>query len=251
MVSRLKLSLGLALGLLAAPVHATDIAAMSDAEREAFRAEIRNYLLDNPEVLMEAIGVLEEREQLAAAEAEREFLSRNAEAIYNDGFSYVGGNPEGDITLVEFLDYRCSYCRRAAPDVAELLETDGNIRWIVKEFPILGEESVRASQFAIATKMQEGDDAYGAVHDALMEHRGNYTDERLRRIAGEVGFDPEPVLARMEDDDVQAIIAANRALGQALQINGTPTFVMEDEILRGYVPLDNMRVMVRQMRASN
>ena len=142
------------------PSAALDLDAMTDGERAAFRAEVRAYLLDNPEVLMEAIRVLETRDQQAQVAADVALAQANADALFNDGYSYVGGNPDGDITLVEFMDYRCGYCRQAFAEVEQLLELDGNIRFIVKEFPILGEQSMLAAQFAIATQQVAGDDAY-------------------------------------------------------------------------------------------
>ena len=119
------------------PAAAFDISEMSDAERETFREEIRNYLLDNPEVIMEAVRVLEARQQQAQAAADKDFIAANASVIFNDDVSWVGGNPEGDVTVVEFMDYRCGYCRRAVPEVEARLETDGNIRLVLKEYPVL------------------------------------------------------------------------------------------------------------------
>ena len=122
-----------------------DVKSMSKAEREAFREEIRSYLLENPEVIYEAIQILEERRKNAAADADRDLVASNADAIYNDGHSWASDNADTDITVVEFLDYRCGYCKRAHPEVAELLERDPKIKLIVKEFPILGPDSVKAA----------------------------------------------------------------------------------------------------------
>lgn len=175
-----------ALGLcaaLAAPAAAFDITAMSEAERSEFRAEIRAYLMDNPEVLMEAIGVLESRQAEAQAAADGDLVAAHAAAIFDDGFSWSGGNPEGDLVMVEFLDYRCGYCRKAHDEVAALIESDGNIKLIVKEFPILGDDSLMSSRFAIATRMVAGEDAYKQVHDALISLRGGVSEASLRRSA--------------------------------------------------------------------
>ncbi|MFN2305740.1 MAG: DsbA family protein [Paracoccaceae bacterium] len=221
---------------------------MTDAEREDFRAEVRAYLLDNPEVIMEAVGVLEQREQSAQAEADIAMAQENAELLYNDPTSWVGGNPEGDITIVEFLDYRCGYCKQAHPEVTQLIESDGNIRYIVKEFPILGDQSVLASRFAVAVKMEAGDDAYETVNDALMTMRTDVTPEALLRLANTLGLDSDAILAQMDSDDVTDVIARNRALGQQLDITGTPTFVVEDQMLRGYVPGAQMAEIVSQIR---
>ena len=228
----------------ALPAAAFDVTAMTAEEREAFRSEIRDYLLDNPEVLMEAIAVLEAREAESQALADAQMVSANAEALFEDGYSWVGGNPEGDVTIVEFLDYQCGYCRRAHPVIAELLETDGNIRLIVKEFPILGEESVRASRFAIATLLVEGDEAYAAYHDALMTMRGEMDIVPLTRLAVDMGFDAEAIAERAASEEVTRIIQENRALASRLAISGTPSFVIGGQLIRGFLPLDGMQEII-------
>lgn len=230
------------------PAHAFDISEMSAEERTAFRAEIRGYLLENPEVLMEAIAVLDAREARAQAEAEARVIAANADALFEDGYSFVDGNPDGDVTMVEFIDYRCGYCRRAHPEVIELLESDGNIRLIVKEFPILGEQSTLASRFAISVKLVEGDRAYKSVHEALITMRADVTEEVLARIARQLGLDVDAIMVGMADPRVDEILARNRSLAQALQITGTPTFVVADQMLRGYLPLDGMRQIVEEVR---
>ncbi|MDX5412638.1 MAG: DsbA family protein [Rhodobacterales bacterium] len=242
------LSAALSLMALTAPAQAFDITSMSDEERAALRAEIRSYLLDNPEVIMEAVSVLEQRQAEAQAQGDIDLVRVNADAIFNDGHSWVGGNPEGDITLVEFTDYRCSFCRRAHPELEQLLELDGNIRFIIKEFPILGEESVLSSRFAIAVKQIAGDEAYKAAHDVLIGYRGNITPEALERIAGDLDLDAAAILAHMTSEEVTQVIAENHALAGRLQISGTPTFILEDQMLRGYMPLADMQAVVAQTR---
>jgi protein-disulfide isomerase len=234
--------------LLAGPATATDINEMTEAERQTFRAEVRAYLLENPEVLMEAIAVLEAREAEAQAANDASLLQVNAEALYNDPASWVGGNPEGDVTIVEFLDYRCGFCRRAHPEVEALIAADSNIRLIVKEFPILGEQSVISSRFAVATLQLAGDDAYKAAHDALIAVRGELDERALRQIAVGLGLDADAILAHMGSDEVSQVIADNRALGQRLQINGTPSFVFADQVMRGYLTLDQMQALVEDAR---
>ena len=232
----------------ALPATATDIGAMTDSEREAFRAEVRAYLLDNPDVLMEAIAVLEERRTQDAAQAEIAMLENYRDEIFNDGFSYVGGNPEGDITVVEFLDYQCGFCKRAFPAVEELINSDGNIRFIVKEFPILGDASVLGSRYALAVKRRYGDDAYKTVHDELMLLRGALTPQTLARLSDDQNFDHDDVRAEMENDDITRIIDANRDLAARLQIQGTPSFIMGDSFVRGFLELDQMRQVIASER---
>lgn len=223
--------------------------AMSDAEREAFRAEVRAYLLENPEVLIEAMDVLQSREQTAAAEKEKMIVVQNHDAIFNDGSSWVGGNPDGDITVVEFLDYRCGYCRKAWQEVDELVKSDGNIRIVLKEFPILGEQSLISSRFAIAVLQLHGPDAYAQAHDALISLRADATPQTLERLAGDLGHDWAALQTRMDGPEVTAVIDANHALGQTLEISGTPTFVVDGTMVRGYVPLDGMRQIIADERA--
>ena len=233
---------------LAGPAAATDIGDMTGAEREAFGAEVRAYLLDHPEVLMEAIGVLEQRQATDAAASDRQLVAENRAALTDATTSWIGGNPEGDVTVIEFMDYRCGYCKRAHPEVTELIESDGNIRFILKEFPILGEQSVRASRFALAVRAVEGDDAYARVNDALMAMRGEVTENSLGALAEDERLDADAVMAAMDDPEIDRIIAANLELGQTLGISGTPSFVFGDQMVRGYVPLDDMRRIVEEER---
>lgn len=234
--------------LTALPGQALDLNSMSNAEREAFRAEIRSYLLDNPEVIMEAVAILEQRQAQTQAQNDVELVKANEKAIFDDGHSWVGGNPEGDITLVEFMDYKCGYCKRAFPEVNDLLEFDGNIKLIVKEFPILGEESELASRFAIATLQTLGNEAYAQIHDALMVYNGDITQTALNRMAEGFGLDAAAIEAQMNSDEVNTVIAENRALAQRLNISGTPSFVMNDQMLRGYLPLDEMQRVAAEIR---
>lgn len=242
-VTATALALGLAL-----PAQALDLDSMTDAERAAFRDEVRAYLMENPEVIMEAVAVLEQREADAQAQSDKDLVAANADALFDDGHSWVGGNPDGDITLVEFLDYRCGYCKRAHPEVTNLLKEDGNIRFIVKEFPILGEQSVTASRFAIATQQVAGDDAYHAVSEALMAYSGDITEPALRRMAEPLDLPVDDIIAAMGSEEVTAVIEENHALGRALQISGTPSFVMENQMLRGYVPQAEMEMIADEIR---
>lgn len=245
MTFRLALPL---LAALASPVAALDLAAMTEAETDAFGVAVRAYLMDNPQVLIEVIGLLEAQEEAATAAADNAMALANADALFNDPSSWVGGNPDGDVVMVEFMDYRCGYCKRAFEEVAALLETDGNIRFIVKEFPILGEQSVMASQFAIAVLQLHGDAAYADVHDALMTIESDISTATLSRLAEAFLLDPAPIITHMASPEVAAVIAENRALADAMQISGTPTFVLEGQMLRGYVPLAQMQALVAEVR---
>jgi protein-disulfide isomerase len=253
------LIVGLIVGLTSLPVLAEDAPttapvagaenSMTEDERNSLREEVRAYLLEHPEVLIEAMDVLQTREAEAALQRDLMLVSTLSSAIFASPNDWVGGNPEGDITLVEFMDYRCSYCRQAYTEVKELIKTDGNIRFVVKEFPILGEASLLSSQFAIAVLQLHGPEAYVAAHDALISLRGEPVTETLARLATELGHDPQPILARMNAPEVMSVIEANHALAQQMDVTGTPAFVLKDSVIRGYAPLDAMREIVNEARA--
>ena len=225
-----------------------DLDNMTDAQRDAFGAQVREYLLENPEVIMEAVQVLEARQAQAQAQGDLDLVAAHTDALFNDGYSWVGGNPDGDVTIVEFFDYRCGFCRRAHPEVKQLLEIDGNIRYIAKEFPILGENSMISSRFAIAVRKVAGDDAYAAANEALIALNSDMDEPVLRRLATSLDLDADAVLDAMDDEDITQQIAETRALAQALQINGTPSFVMGTQMIRGYLPLDAMQEVIAEER---
>ncbi len=235
--------------LLALPALAGGLTDMTEAEREAFRKEVRAYLLENPEVLIEAIQVLEARQQAQAAQNDAALIAANREALENDGMSYVGGNPEGDVTVIEFMDYRCPFCRRAHPEVKELLRTDGNIRFIVKEFPILGEQSTLSSRLAIATLRKAGPEAYARIYDFLMTYNGKLTEKSMPAILARLKIEgADEIIAFMDDESVTRQIEETRELARRLQITGTPSFVIGTEMVRGYAPLADMRQIVEYHR---
>ncbi|MGY6632934.1 MAG: DsbA family protein [Alkalilacustris sp.] len=238
----------LAAALLAAPAAALDLDALSDAERDAFRAQVRAYLLEHPEVLLEAIAVLEDRQADDQAAGDAALIAAHAEALFDNPASWVGGNPDGDVTVVEFVDYNCGFCKRALPEVMALLDRDPGVRLVMKELPILGPESELASRFAIATLQVAGDDAYGAVHERLLGLPGRVSPAALGGIADDLGLDRAAIEARMDAPEVSAVIAANRALARSMGINGTPTFVIGDQLVRGYIPLDAMTALVEETR---
>jgi protein-disulfide isomerase len=236
---------------LAAPAAAQEQSSpFTEGERAALHAEIRAYLLEHPELLLEVIQKLEAQQQAEMAKSDEALIAANAAAIFDDGFSHVAGNPEGGVTLVEFLDYQCGYCRRAHPEIAELVASDGDIRLVVKEMPILGPGSELAARAAVATLIAEGPEAYMALHDRLMRLEGPVDDARLDALLAELGHDPVAIRARLDDPEVDRRLAETRALAERLAISGTPTFVVGDRMLGGYLPLEAMQSLVAEVRAA-
>ena len=235
--------------LLATQSFALDLSKMNETERSLLQDEIRLYLLENPEIIMEAVDVLRKKEQQAAIQSDFELVTKHEKAIFEDGFSFIGGNPNGDITLVEFVDYRCGYCKKAHNEVEKLLSADKNIRFVIKEFPILGEDSGELSKFALAVKIIHGDEIYKLVHVILIKMKASPSKKAFDQIISNLNLNENLVKNAMESTEVSGMIAYTRALAEKLKISGTPTFVMNDELIRGYVPFDALIDIIANKRS--
>ena len=216
----------------------------ADARTKALALEA---ILENPEIVMQAIEILRAREAEAEAAAAANALAVEAETLFAGADAPVIGNPEGDVTLVEFFDYNCGYCRRVAPAVAELIETDPNLRVVMREFPILSEESGEAARLALAAHELGAD--YAALHDAMMTISGTADGLSALDAAEAVGLDPDALEAAAESPTIQAHIAESNRLAQALGIRGTPAFVIGDTIIPGAVGVEDLRAAVATARA--
>ena len=229
---------------LAAPAHAGN---GTVPDREVMGEIIRDYLLKNPEVIEEAIGVLrakrreEERRRAEAA------IRENGEALRSHPMSPVSGNHQGDVTVVEFFDYRCGYCKRALPAVTALLKEDANVRVVWKEFPILGPVSVFAARAAMAADRQG---KYYPLHLALMKEP-DLTEQKVLEIAGETGIDLERLGRDMEDPAIRAYLDETRALAQEIGISGTPAFVVGGTLVPGVMDAERMKELVAAVRAGD
>jgi protein-disulfide isomerase len=237
------------LSILTVPMHLDAAAAqeVSDAERKRIEAIVRDYLTKNPDVVVDALRAYEERRQAAAQQEAAAALTMNRAALEGDPRAPVAGNPKGDVTIVEFFDYRCGYCKKVTPVVREMLKKDGNVRFVFKEFPILGPDSRKAAEAAQAAWKIEPD-KYLSFHVALMENRGNLDEARIFEIAKSVGIDPAKLKTAMADPSVKAKLSDNLELAQKLQINGTPAFVVDDQILPGAVDLETLVAAVETAR---
>ena len=222
---------------------------MTAAEREAFRSEVRAYLLEYPEVLMEAINILQARRKANTRPTDAALIAASSEQLYNDPNSWVGGNPDGDVTLVEFSDYRCGYFKKAHPELQELLQRDPNIRLVVKEWPILGPDSAAAARMAQAA-LDLDPAKFEALNDALMSFEGQLTEAAAYQIASGVGYDIAALKKRAASAEIEARIGDNYALARTLGLRGTPSFILGNQIIRGYVPVDQMQAAVAEARAA-
>jgi protein-disulfide isomerase len=213
--------------------------------REQIEQIVREYLLNNPEIIIEAVEGLEEKRRREAERERGATLSAKRDQVFNDPDAPVAGNPQGDVTLVEFFDYRCPYCKQVAPALTQLLKSDGNLRFVLKELPILGPDSVLASRAALAAHMQG---KYLPMHERLLRHRGGYDDQAIARIAGEAGLDVARLKADMDKPEIGAILEKNRRLAQELAITGTPAFVIGDKVVPGAVDLETLKKLVAETR---
>jgi protein-disulfide isomerase len=234
-------------GLSINQVNAQDAPRMSSktAELDPFEQRIREYLLKNPEVIMEALRILRERQDAAEAEGLKRTIAERRDEILNDPAAPVGGNQNGDATLVEFFDYNCHYCRKVAPSVIELEEADPDLRLVYKEFPILGPGSQFAARAALASRKQG---KYVPFHNALMRATEQVTEETVMEIAREVGLDVKQLRADMQDPTIQEAIGRNLQLANALGITGTPSFVIGDRMVPGAVDLRTLQGLVAEVR---
>ncbi|MBI3708349.1 MAG: DsbA family protein [Proteobacteria bacterium] len=219
--------------------------AASSRPQDEFERRVRAYLLDNPEVIVEAMQRLQARQRAAELDETQMLLEAHAEEVFRDPASPVGGNPEGDVTLVEFFDYNCPYCRRVAPVMAEVEAADPRLRVVYKEFPILGPNSLFAAKAALAA---DGQGKYVAFHRALMQTQGAAAEPTVLKLAAEIGLDVARLRNDMERPEIQASIERNLALAQALRINGTPGFVIGDGIIRGAADLTTLQAQIREAR---
>ena len=222
---------------------------MSDEE---FGQRVRNYLLQHPEVIAEALqqwqrNQMAEQQAQQADQAEGVIKSRRDELI-NDPMSPVGGNPDGDVTVVEFFDYNCPHCRRVVSVVAEAERKDPELRLVYKDLPVLGASSVFAARAALASRKQDG---YLAFHRALLQEDKRLTEERIMEIAALVGLDTEKLKADMEDPAIRDALARNRELAQAIGITGTPSFVIGDEVVQGAVDLNALEELIAKAREAS
>jgi protein-disulfide isomerase len=231
--------------VLASVVGVRTPAIADTMSKQEFEARVRDYLLANPEIVMQAVQNLEARQREAEQrEAEIALLSQ-AEEIFRDPDSPVGGNPTGDVTVVEFFDYNCTYCRQVAPVMTQAEATDPQLRVVYKEFPILGSGSLYAARAALAAHRQG---RYEDFHKALMKTKGQVGEALVLKVSAGLGLDVARLTADMRDPTIQAAIDRNLELAQSLLINGTPGFVVGDQILRGATDLSTMQQVIEQAR---
>lgn len=219
--------------------------ALSDAQKKEMKALVREYILENPEIISEAVALLQEKEEKAKAAGVASAITKNKAALFNPPEGTVLGNPKGDVTLVEFFDYNCGYCKQVFPTLMETVKEDGKVKLVVKEFPILGNPSVVAARAALASRKQN---KYAEFHTAMLSHRGTLNEETIMKIAADVKLDVKKLQADMKAPEINEVLAKNHQLAEQLGIQGTPAIIVGDTLVPGALQKDHLKELIAGAR---
>ncbi|MGE0724132.1 MAG: DsbA family protein [Alphaproteobacteria bacterium] len=234
------LAAALALGATAAGAQG-----FSPEQRREIESVIREYLKEHPEFLIEVLQSAEEKQQQAQLQRAKVAIQAERKALTENPGDPVWGNPKGDVTIVEFFDYRCPYCKQVVPVLKQVIAADKGVRVVLKEFPILGRDSVFASRAALAAQKQG---KYLPFHEALMAQRGQLTEEAVLSVAKATGLDVDRLKKDMADPSIEAALAANHQLAERIGIRGTPAFIVGPEMAPGAVDARTLGAMVEKAR---
>jgi len=229
----------------AMPAFAQD--AKTTLDKAAIEQIVHDYIMANPEVLMESVRQFSEKQQADADKLTQKSIEENADWLFKNGKHAEAGNPKGDVAIAEFFDYNCGYCKQAVSDVMKLLDKDKNVRLVFIEIPILGPTSDLAAQWALAAKKQN---LYLEYHLALMAHKGPFEETVLEDLAKKAGLDVAKLKEDVKDPAIKETIAENLRMAATLGITGTPGFIVGNKLMRGYAPVDEMEKAVEEVRKS-
>lgn len=238
-------AVALSLSLLGVPALAHD-EPLSAQRKSEIEALVRDYILQNPQIILESVAIMQAREEAEKNAEAQQALVDNRAALERDPADPVLGNPDGDVTIVEFFDYQCGYCKSMAKPLFDLIREDGNIRLVLKEFPILGPASETAALASLAAHRQG---KYEAFHTALLNLRGRLSTEAIWQVALEAGLDIEALRADMADPALQQHIRKAYGLAQTLDIQGTPAFTIGNRVIPGAVSKEQLAELVAEVRA--
>jgi protein-disulfide isomerase len=207
-------------------------------DRAGLDQAIHDYLMAHPEIVLDALKAAQQQSDAQAAEQSRRVIASKQKELLDSPDDLVQGNPKGDVTLVEFFDYRCPYCKQVEPSLDAMLKEDGKLRIVYKEFPILGEASSYATHVALAAKKQG---KYAEFHRAMMAMKGDIGDETVINLAASLGLDVSKIKGDMSAPEIEKVIDKNYALADALSIQGTPAIIIGDTLIPGAVDVDTLR----------
>lgn len=243
-----SLILAAALPVQAAQISNSGDETFSEEQKAAIQDIIKQYLSkDHPEVLMEGMKELQRRDQATAEVKSQEAIKTSKDKIFADPNTPVGGNPKGSVTVVEFFDYQCGYCKMTEASVQELLRDNKDVKFIYKDFPILGPMSTTAAKVALASRRQ-GNAKYIKFHDALMNVKEHLNEDIIYKVASEVGLDVEKLKKDAADDEIAKITKANVDLGTEIGVRGTPMFIINDKVYPGALQPDQLKKAVEEAK---
>jgi protein-disulfide isomerase len=250
---RLKTALtafiGAVIALVAVAAYQRFMPAAGGPSRAELQSIIREYIIAHPEVLQEAMAEFEKRQAVAETEKARSAIKTHAQALFNSPRHVTVGNRNGDVTLVEFFDYNCGYCKQALADLNTLMTSDSKLRVVLKEFPVLGAGSIEAAQVGVAVRMQDPTgEKYLAFHSKLMTSRGQADKARAIAAAREVGVDIARLEADLNSDEIKASLEESFKLAESLGLNGTPSYVVGNDVVIGAAGLNALREKIKIAR---
>ncbi|WP_075289119.1 DsbA family protein [Pararhizobium arenae] len=222
--------------------------ALDDSEKKEIGDFIREYLVANPEILLEAQQTLKKKQQEEQLRQAQAAITENKDAIFQSVHDVTLGNPKGDVTIVEFYDYNCGYCKRALEDMDAILENDKNVRFVLKELPILGPDSLAAHKVSAAFRLV-APEKYGDFHRALLGGEDRATEETAIAVAGRLGVSEADIRAKMETDAHDEAVKEAYTLANSLGITGTPSYVVGDEAVFGAVGAEELETRITNMRS--
>ena len=222
--------------------------ALDDKEKAEFGAFIREYLVANPEIMLEVQEALKAKQASKAQQVAESAITANKDAIFNSKYDVSLGNPKGDVTVVEFYDYNCGYCKRALPDMQAILEADKNVRFVLKELPILGQESLDAHRVSSAFR-KLAPEKYGDFHTALLGGEDRATEETAIAVAERLGVKEADIRAKMVDPSQDDEVRESYTLANALGVTGTPSYIIGNEAIFGAVGADELAAKIANMRS--
>jgi protein-disulfide isomerase len=220
----------------------------SDSQKQAIEGMFKDFLMKNPEAIQDALMELDRRQQSAQEEAKKSILKTERSAIFEAQDAIVVGNPKGNVTLVEFFDYNCGFCKRSLNDLQEMIKSDPQLRVVLKDFPVLGPESVEASRVTLAAKRQLKAEQIMEFHTRLMNQRGRINGEKALQLAREMGLDAEKIQTDMNSPAIKTTLESHMRLADKLSITGTPAFILGESVIVGAVGVAPLRKAVASLR---
>jgi len=220
----------------------------TNEEKDLFQMEIQRFILENPEIIIEAIQRYQRNKEKEAEAEELQILNDKSTELFQDDHSFVGGNNDGKIKIVEFIDYKCGYCKKNHEIIWSIIKENSDVKYIVKEFPILGSQSIMAAQALLSVLLYDSNKTYKRFSDQLIAHSGPINIKTLKAFAELSGSKILDLQTTMKSEKVNLIISKNASLAKKLRIEGTPTFIIEDQIIRGFISKNQMQELIEFTR---